>query len=379
MSLTDTFIDFAERGLMPDFFIRAGIRGLCRKRLEQCKTYDCEANAQLVEDYIRSVDQAPLAVLTDKANEQHYEVPAAFYHRVLGQNLKYSSCYFEDFVSDLTTAENKALELTCEHADLEDGQQILELGCGWGSLSLWMAKNFPKSKITSVSNSNSQREYIMGQAKERNLKNLKVITADVNSFESDKTYDRVVSVEMFEHVRNHRGLFQRIHSWLNPDGKLFTHVFCHRSTSYPFEVEGEDDWMSKHFFSGGTMPADELFLRISGQLELETRWRWSGEHYAKTSELWLENLDRAKSEVLELFQNEMETEQANRMYHRWRIFFLACAETFGFANGQEWWVSHYLFKKSCEAYFYPVYLFRFFLLQQRPHHGPSGAGPIETE
>ena len=304
--------------------IRAGIRNLCRKRLQQCKTDDCEANAQLVEDYIRSVDQAPLAVLTEKANEQHYEVPAAFYHRVLGQNLKYSSCYFEDFVSDLTTAENKALELTCEHADLEDGQQILELGCGWGSLSLWMAKNFPKSKITSVSNSNSQREYIMGQAKERNLKNLKVITADVNSFESDKTYDRVVSVEMFEHVRNHRGLFQRIHSWLNPDGKLFTHVFCHRSTSYPFEVEGEDDWMSKHFFSGGTMPADELFLRISGSLELETRWRWSGKHYAKTSECWLENLDRNQSEVLELFKNEMSPEQAKRTFHRWRIFFLAC-------------------------------------------------------
>ena len=346
MSLTDTFIDFAERGLMPDFLIRAGIRNLCRKRLEQCKTDDCEANAQLVEDYIRSVDQAPLAVLTEKANEQHYEVPAAFYHKVLGQNLKYSSCYFEDFVSDLTTAENKALELTCEHADLEDGQQILELGCGWGSLSLWMAKNFPKSKITSVSNSNSQREYIMGQAKERNLKNLKVITADVNSFESDQTYDRVVSVEMFEHVRNHRGLFQRIYSWLNPDGKLFTHVFCHRSTSYPFEVEGEDDWMSKHFFSGGTMPADELFLRISGSLELETRWRWSGKHYAKTSECWLENLDRNQFEVLELFKNEMNPEQAKRTFHRWRIFFLACAETFGFANGQEWWVSHYLFRKS---------------------------------
>ena len=346
MSLTDTFIDFAERGLMPDFLIRAGIRNLCRKRLQQCKTDDCEANAQLVEEYIRSVDQAPLAVLTEKANEQHYEVPAAFYHKVLGQNLKYSSCYFEDFVSDLTTAENKALELTCEHAELEDGQQILELGCGWGSLSLWMAKNFPKSKITSVSNSNSQREYIMGQAKERNLKNLKVITADVNSLESDQTYDRVVSVEMFEHVRNHRGLFQRIHSWLNPDGKLFTHVFCHRSTSYPFEVEGEDDWMSKHFFSGGTMPADELFLRISGSLELETRWRWSGIHYAKTSECWLENLDRNQSEVLELFKNEMNPEQAKRTFHRWRIFFLACAETFGFANGQEWWVSHYLFRKS---------------------------------
>jgi cyclopropane-fatty-acyl-phospholipid synthase len=264
---------------------------------------------------------------------------------VLGKNLKYSSCYFEDLVSDLTTAENKALELTCEHADLQDGHQILELGCGWGSLSLWMAKHFPKARITSVSNSNSQREYIMGQAKERKLSNLQVITADVNTFEPDDTYDRVVSVEMFEHVRNHRGLFKRIHSWLKKDGKLFTHVFCHRSTSYPFEVEGEDDWMSKHFFSGGTMPADELFLRISGQLELETRWRWSGEHYAKTSECWLENLDRAKSEVIPIFEKEMTPEEAMRMFHRWRIFFLACAETFGFANGQEWWVSHYLFRK----------------------------------
>ena len=346
MRITDTFIDLSERGHVPDFLIRAGIRNLCRRRLRQCQINDCEANAELIEDYIRSVDESPLAVLTDKANEQHYEVPAPFYRKVLGKNLKYSSCYFEDLVSDLTTAENKALELTCEHADLQDGQHILELGCGWGSLSLWMAKNFPKSKIISVSNSNSQREYIMNQAKERKLGNLKVITADVNSFETDATFDRVVSVEMFEHVRNHRGLFKRIYSWLKKGGKLFTHVFCHRSTSYPFEVEGEDDWMSKHFFSGGTMPADELFLRICGQFELETRWRWSGQHYARTSECWLENLDRNKSEVLELFQNEMETTQANRMFHRWRIFFLACAETFGFANGQEWWVSHYLFIKS---------------------------------
>ena len=346
MSLTDTFIDFAERGFIPDFIIRAGIRNLCRKRLQQCRTDDCEANAELVEKYMRSVDDSPLAVLTDKANEQHYEVPTAVYHKVLGKNLKYSSCFFEDLVSDLSTAENRALELTCEHADLQDGHRILELGCGWGSLSLWMAKHFPKAKITSVSNSNSQRQYIMGQAKERKLFNLQVITADVNTFEPEDSFDRVVSVEMFEHVRNHRGLFKRIYSWLIKDGKLFTHVFCHRSTSYPFEVEGEDDWMSKHFFSGGTMPADELFLRICGKLELETRWRWSGEHYAKTSECWLENLDKNKSEVLKLFQYEMDTEQATRMFHRWRIFFLACAETFGFANGQEWWVSHYLFKKT---------------------------------
>ena len=345
MSLTDTFIDFAERGIIPDFLPRAGIRNRCRKRLKQCRTDDCEANAGVIETDMRSVGEAPLAVLTEKANQQHYEIPADFYHKVLGKNLKYSSCYFEDMVSDLTTAENRGLELTCEHAGLQNGQRILELGCGWGSLSLWMAKHFPEANITSVSNSHSQRAYIMEQARERKLSNLEVITADVNAFEPDGTFDRVVSVEMFEHVRNHRGLFQRIHSWLKPQGRLFTHVFCHRSTSYPFEVEGEDDWMSKHFFSGGTMPADELFLRISGGLELETRWRWSGVHYAKTSEAWLLNLDRNQSDVMQLFSREMNKDEARRMFHRWRIFFLACSETFGFANGQEWWVSHYLFHR----------------------------------
>ena len=345
MSLTDTFIDFAERGIIPDFLLRAGIRNLCRKRLKQCRTDDCEANAELIEKYMRSVDEAPLAVLTEKANQQHYEIPADFYHKALGKNLKYSSCYFEDMVSDLTTAENRGLELTCEHAGLQNGQRILELGCGWGSLSLWMAKHFPEANITSVSNSHSQRAYIMEQARERKLSNLEVITADVNAFEPDGTFDRVVSVEMFEHVRNHRGLFQRIHSWLKPQVRLFTHVFCHRSASCPVEVEGEDDWMSKHFFSGGTMPADELFLRISGGLELETRWRWSGVHYAKTSEAWLLNLDRNQSDVLQLFSREMNKDEARRMFHRWRIFFLACSETFGFANGQEWWVSHYLFHR----------------------------------
>ena len=345
MSLTDTFIELAERGLAPDFLIRAGIRNLCRKRLRQCLTNDCETNAELAEKYLKDSDASPMAVLTDKANEQHYEVPAKFYQLVLGKNLKYSSCYFDEFVSDLSKAEERALQLTCEHAGLDDGQKILELGCGWGSLSLWMAKTFPSSTITSVSNSHSQRKHIERQARERGLENLEVITEDVNAFETDERFDRVVSVEMFEHVRNHRELFRRIHSWLKPEGKLFTHVFCHRSTSYPFEVEGKDDWMSKHFFSGGTMPADELFLRISGNLELETRWRWSGKHYAKTSECWLDNLDDKREEVLRLFGEDLSMVEAHRTFYRWRIFFLACAETFGFRNGQEWWVSHYLFKK----------------------------------
>ena len=345
MSLTNFLIDLAERGLVPDFLVRAGIRNLCKKRLKQCLTDDCEANAKLAEKYIDDSDASPMAVLTEKANQQHYEVPAEFYHYALGKNFKYSSCYYDSINNSLDQAEDRALALTCEHANLENGQDILELGCGWGSLSLWMAKHFPKSKITSISNSNSQREYIMGQARNRGLENLTVYTEDINGFETDSTFDRVVSVEMFEHVRNHRELFNRIHGWLKTGGKLFTHVFCHRSTSYPFEVEGEDDWMSKHFFSGGTMPADELFLRISGKLELEHRWRWAGTHYAKTSEDWLRNIDQHREDILKLFHLDLSMAEAHRTYHRWRIFFLACAETFRFRNGQEWWVSHYLFQK----------------------------------
>jgi cyclopropane-fatty-acyl-phospholipid synthase len=346
MSLTHFLIDLSERGIVPDFLIRAGIRNLCKKRLQQCKHDDCEANAELAEHYVAESDASPMAVLTEKANEQHYEVPAQFYHHALGKNLKYSSCFYESNTQSLDEAEDHALELSCKHARLENGQEILELGCGWGSLSLWMARNFPKSSITSISNSHSQREYILGQARNRGLDNLKVITADINEFKTDSTYDRIVSVEMFEHVRNHRELFKRIHNWLKPEGKLFTHVFCHRSTSYPFEVEGEDDWMSKHFFSGGTMPADELFLRISGNLELEHRWRWSGSHYAKTSEDWLANIDQSRTEILKLLHQDLTMAEAHRTFNRWRIFFLACAETFGFSNGQEWWVSHYLFKKQ---------------------------------
>jgi len=229
---------------------------------------------------------------------------------------------------------------------LEDGQAILELGCGWGSLSLWMAQEYPQSRITSLSNSHSQKAFIEEKAEEKGLKNLKIVTGDINEFAPEVTFDRVVSVEMFEHIRNHRELFRRIESWLKPEGRLFTHVFCHRSMPYPFRVEGEDDWMSRHFFSGGTMPSDDLFLRISGSLELERQNRWSGIHYARTSEAWLQNLDRNKSGVLKIFSEELTEAETRKTFHRWRLFFMACAETFGFDNGQEWWVSHYLFRKK---------------------------------
>ena len=346
MSLTQKVIDLAEAGMLPDFLVRAGIRNLCRKSLRQCGDGNCEKAADMVEEYLRKADSSPVAILPEKANEQHYEVPPGFYELTLGPRLKYSCSFWPDPATDLEEAERLALETTCRRSGLEDGQAILELGCGWGSLSLWMAQQYPQSRITSLSNSHSQKAFIEEKAEEKGLKNLKMVTGDVNEFAPEGTFDRVVSVEMFEHVRYHRELFRRIESWLKPEGRLFTHVFCHRSMPYPFRAEEEDDWMSRHFFSGGTMPSDDLFLRISGSLELERQNRWSGIHYARTSEAWLQNLDRNKSGVLKIFSEELTEAETRKTFHRWRLFFMACAETFGFDNGQEWWVSHYLFRKK---------------------------------
>jgi cyclopropane-fatty-acyl-phospholipid synthase len=323
-----------------------GIRRLCRKRLQKLHNDDCEKSAVSESTHIREADLTEVAPVPRKANEQHYEVPANFYKLVLGPNLKYSCCLWEEDTRSLAEAEEHALATTCKRASLENGQSVLELGCGWGSLSLWMAKHYPDSEITSVSNSNSQREFIESKAKERGIQNLTVLTDDINRFNPKACFDRVVSVEMFEHVCNHRELFQRIDSWLNPGGLLFTHVFCHRTSSYRFLEEGEDDWMAKYFFSGGTMPGDSLFLKISGNLRLQEQNRWSGMHYARTAEAWLENIDNQKTQVLKTFQSSLDEPEAKKIFHRWRIFFLACAETFAFAKGQEWWVSHYLFRKN---------------------------------
>ena len=339
-------IDLAEKGIMPDFLIRSGIRRMQKERILWEKSRSVSEVEVHHQNWVNEMKSSSIAYVPEKANEQHYEVPPDFFVNALGKHLKYSSGFWPTGVTTLDDSEFAMLKLSAERAEITNGDKILELGCGWGSLSLWMATNYPKARITSISNSHSQREHILGEVRKRGLNNLDVLTEDINAFETDKQFDRVVSVEMFEHVRNHRELFSRIHSWLTPGGKLFTHVFCHRSTSYPFEVEGEDDWMSKHFFSGGTMPADELFLRISGSLELEKRWRWSGIHYAKTSECWLTNMDENREKILKILKEELSKEEARQTFHRWRIFFLACAETFRFRNGQEWWVSHYLFKKS---------------------------------
>ena len=265
-------LEWVEQGRIPDIVVRRGLRAVLRARLEELGAGDPAKAADLTEAFVAQMDRAPVALMTGLANEQHYEVPAAFFAEVLGPHRKYSCCLFEPGGESLAAAEAAALRVSAERAGLANGQDILELGCGWGSLSLWMAAHYPASRITAVSNSHSQREYIEGQAAVRGLVNLKVLTRDMNEFDPAQRFDRIVSVEMFEHMRNWRALFGRVAGWLKPDGRFFMHVFCHRSVPYPYEIKGPDDWMSQHFFSGGMMPSDELPLRFQDQLRLEARW-----------------------------------------------------------------------------------------------------------
>lgn len=336
--------ELVERGWIPDPLIRIGIRRLLEARLAQSHEDDPEARRESVEALLREMASSPLAVVPEKANEQHYEVPADFFLEVLGQHLKYSSCLFPEGVRDLGAAEAAMLELTCQRAELIDGQDVLELGCGWGSLSLWMAEKYPASRIVSVSNSASQREFIEARAVERRLKNLEVITSDINDFTIDRRFDRVVSVEMFEHLRNWPELFRRIDSWLRPDGRLFFHVFCHRDHAYLFETEGAGNWMGRYFFTGGMMPSDSLPLYCQERLLLERHWRVDGTHYQRTSRAWLDNLDARRERVEEIFSRVYGPRQARRWIQRWRLFFMACEELFGYRGGNEWWVAHYRFR-----------------------------------
>lgn len=345
MPLINTAIQMAEKGMLPDRLVRHGIRKLSEQRLHEISADDCETNTKILHDFINSMDDSAIALVPELANAQHYEVPAQFFEFCLGKNRKYSSCFWLDNTKTLDEAEENALRLTCEHADLKDGLSILELGCGWGSLTLWMASHYPKAKITGVSNSNSQREFILKTAKERGLSNINIITCDMNLFQPEDTFDRVVSVEMFEHMRNHRKLYGRVHDWLNPKGKFCMHIFVHRSTPYAFEVQGDDDWMSQFFFSGGMMPSDDLPLFFQEKLKLTNRWRWNGTHYEKTANAWLENMDKHAAEITPILQATYGVNEAEKWRNRWRIFYMACAELFGYKNGQEWWVSHYLFER----------------------------------
>ena len=338
-------IALAERGLVPDPLIRIGIRRLLAKRLSDCRSAGLESEAKEFADFVEHMNRSPLALHTKDANAQHYEVPTEFYRLCLGPRFKYSSCYFKTHQTTLKQAEEDMLALTCSRAELKDGQSVLELGCGWGSLSLWMAEKYPHSNITAISNSASQRQYIESQAVAKGFKNLKVITCDMNDFSIDQRFDRVVSVEMFEHMRNYRMLFERISHWLKDDGKLFFHIFCHGEFTYPFEVEGDDNWMGKNFFTGGIMPAYSLPLRFQEHLQIAQQWKVDGTHYARTAEEWLKALSRNRTAALTVFRQSGSPEQPEVLVNRWRIFFLACAELFQFDEGREWFVGHYLFTK----------------------------------
>ena len=348
--LIATAMSAAEQGRVPDAAIRFGIRRLLRQRLRELSTGGIEGASQRLREFLCDAQRAPVALVPEKANEQHYEVPAEFFVKSLGERLKYSCCYWPDGVNDLNSAEDAALRITCERAEIQDGMDILELGCGWGSLSLWMAANFPNAKITSVSNSGSQRQHIVTRAHEQGLSNLTVLTADMNDFGDgdafNGSFDRVVSVEMFEHMRNHAELLRRISNWLRIDGKLFVHIFCHKQFTYPYESNGPGDWMAEYFFSGGLMPGDALLLNYPQHMQIEQQWRWNGVHYAKTCRAWLQLLDEHRSAIAPMFAEAYGAKLANVWIQRWRIFYMACEELFAWENGSEWYVSHYLFSKN---------------------------------
>lgn len=343
--IATSMIAMAESGKLPDSVVRAGMRRLLRSRLQQISSDSLEARAKKLSDFIAQLSSGPVAHVPEKANEQHYEVPADFFVASLGKHLKYSCCYWDDKTSTLDQAEANSLRRTCETAQLQDGQSILELGCGWGSLTLWMAEHFPNSSIQAVSNSASQKAHIEQQAKLRGLENVVVHTCDINDFQPEGTFDRVVSVEMFEHVRNHCELMKRISNWLNTDGKLFVHIFCHDRETYPFEDEGASSWMARNFFSGGIMPGRDLLLRYQQHLSLEQQIVWDGTHYEKTSNAWLETMDRQAPAVEACFSKAY-GDDWQIWRQRWRMFYMACAELFGYNGGQEWYVSHYLFNRK---------------------------------
>ena len=345
-AVTAKAVSWTESGLVPDTVIRAGIRRLLESKRKEIHAGDEEYAASVLNTFVSMMNDSPVAHVPDLANEQHYEVPAEFFKHVMGDHLKYSCCYWPQAASNISEAETAALELTVKRAGIRDGMRVLDLGCGWGSLSLWIAEHYPNSSVMSVSNSTSQRDFITARAQERSIENIEVVTCDMNDFSTDRRFDRVVSIEMFEHMRNWGELFSRVNNWLLPDGRFFMHVFCHRSTPYEYIDKGPGDWMSRHFFSGGIMPSADLPLRFAKDLCIDKRWHWNGQHYAKTCNAWLEKMDARESEIMPVLSACYGEADASLWWQRWRIFFMACAELFDYDEGHEWYVGHYLLRKA---------------------------------
>lgn len=339
-----------NNGRIPDTIVRYGIRSRLRKTLKNVRAEDEQTRQANEREHITGLKASPLAIATDEANEQHYDLPTEFFKKCLGPHLKYSSGFWldDETADDIGASETRMLDLTCARAQLEDGQHILELGCGWGSLTLWMAEHYPNSKITAISNSNSQRAYIESQLQAKGLTNTTIKTVNMIDYEGEgeSVFDRVVSVEMFEHMKNYESLLERISHWLKPKGKLFVHIFTHKDTSYHYEVKDEDDWMSRYFFTGGQMPSDNLLLHFQKDLSIKDHWRVSGTHYERTSNAWLINMDKNKDELMPLIEKTYGVDQAVKWWNYWRMFYMACAELWGYKKGEEWLVSHYLFQND---------------------------------
>lgn len=328
-----------EKNLLPDFAIRTGIRRLLGQRIRDEAGYDATT-------YVADLKHRGIAEQTAAANEQHYEVPTAFYQYCLGPRLKYSGCYYETGQETLGEAETAMLDLYAERGEFVDGQDILELGCGWGSITLYLAARFPKSRITAVSNSRTQKEHIDAMANERGLSNVHIITADMNDFDIEaEAFDRVISIEMFEHMKNYQQLLAKVARWLKPGGKLFVHIFTHHRVSYHFVPQDDTDWMARYFFTGGQMPAHDLLAEFQDDLTLEADWKVNGRHYQQTAEHWLENMDRHRGEIEPLFAQTYGEDQVTKWWVYWRVFYMSCAELWGYRNGEEWLVSHYRFVK----------------------------------
>lgn len=333
-----------ENNGVPDPLIRLGIRWLLKRKLRQEFLPDEAQRLARVKTFADELKQMPIAIETEAANEQHYEVPAPFYTMCLGPRLKYSSGLWEDGVTTLAEAEERMLDLYCQRAALADGQRILDLGCGWGSLSLYLAQRYPHAQIIGLSNAHHQREFIMAQAQARGLSNLTIETGNIVTYEFNQPFDRIVSIEMMEHMKNYQALFKKLQGWLKPEGMMLVHIFTHARYPYHFEDADGTDWLTRYFFTGGTMPSDDLFSQFQDDLTLTDQWVVNGQHYQKTAEAWLANMDAHRPEIMALFKQVYGPDQALKWWVYWRVFYMACAELWGYDHGREWHVVHYRFK-----------------------------------